>query len=173
MDKGVIVDAITNSQPKTSHGNTPPLPHRKYPHAEGQEQCAASAHLQVDRHSGQSNLTRDFYTLGQYHKWVPTGSRYLKDSGSHPYSNGTGVDYFSSIPDTEWRPRVRDSKQDFMMHFTSLHFTSRYGCLQATEIFFIVAIVFSRLKNAIETTKSSVFSNLLTSKNLLDAQLNS
>lgn len=52
-------------------------------------QC--SGIIQVDRAAKSYEKTHDYYTLGQFSKFVKKGAVYLSGSGSYTYSDGTGV----------------------------------------------------------------------------------
>lgn len=54
--------------------------------------CApCSGIIQVDRDSHTYQKTRDFYTLGQFSKFVAKGAHFLTGTGSYTYPDGTGV----------------------------------------------------------------------------------
>jgi len=53
-------------------------------------QC--SGMIQVDRSGKSYTKTQDFYTLGQFSKFVQKDATYLSGSGSYSYWDGTGVD---------------------------------------------------------------------------------
>lgn len=53
-------------------------------------QC--SGPIQVDRAARKYVKTQDYYTLGQFSKFVKKGAVYLSGSGSYTYNDGTGME---------------------------------------------------------------------------------
>ena len=60
-----------------------------YPGDGACKQC--SGLVQVDMKAGLYDLTQDYYTMGQYSKFVQRGAQYLNTTGNHDYRDGTGV----------------------------------------------------------------------------------
>lgn len=52
---------------------------------------SCSGIIQVNRTAGTYTKTHDFYTLGQFSKWIQRGATYLNSTGSYDYPDGTGV----------------------------------------------------------------------------------
>lgn len=54
--------------------------------------CApCSGLIQVDRQLGTFELTQDYYSMGQFSKFVDARATYLSTTGSYIYPDGTGV----------------------------------------------------------------------------------
>ena len=47
--------------------------------------------VQIDMVAGKVVKTQDYYTLGQWSKFVPRGAKYMNTTGSYDYPDGTGV----------------------------------------------------------------------------------
>jgi len=48
--------------------------------------------VQVDQKDGSYKLTKDFYNLGQFSKFVKQGAKYLNVEGDYVWDDGTGIE---------------------------------------------------------------------------------